>query len=224
MIRLARGALPRAVIDIVSNGDYLKPDVLATLRDAGLSVLRVSVYLRKGVAWSPGAAEAEVERLGRRIGIAPRWSAKTAASVGGDFPYDGLQIVAYCHDFDTIGYDRGQLIDALRDETYIRRSPCSMVFSNFTVDFDGKVMPCCNLRGDHPEHARYVLGDLSAPTESVFDVYANRLFTEWRRSLVAVGDKADPCRTCKQKIVAGPDLEKLGRAVEARLRSAGVAP
>jgi radical SAM protein with 4Fe4S-binding SPASM domain len=224
MLAMARRALPRATIDLISNGDFLTPERLTTLREAGLSVLRVSVYLRKGMRWSAEAARDEIERLGRRVGIAPRWSAATDASVGAVFPDDGLEIVAFSHDFDAIGYDRGQLLGDLTDEAYVRRSPCFMVFSNFTVDFDGKVMPCCNLRGDHPAHAPYVVGDLSAAGVSIFDVYANRVFTEWRRSLAGVGDKADPCRTCKQKTLDGAELERLQRSLAPRLRRAGLSP
>ena len=224
MLAMARRALPRATIDLISNGDFLTPERLTRLRDAGLSILRISVYMRKGVPWTSDAARDEIERLGRRVGIAPRWSAATAVSVGADFPYDGLEIVAFSHDFDEIGYDRGQLLSQLTDEGYVRRSPCFMVFSNFTVDFDGKVMPCCNLRGDHPAHAGYVVGDLSRGDVSVFDVYASRIFSEWRRSLAGVGDKADPCRTCKQKTLEGPDLERLQRALAPKLRRAGLTP
>jgi radical SAM protein with 4Fe4S-binding SPASM domain len=224
MLAMARQALPRATIDLISNGDFLTPERLRALRESGLSILRISVYLRKGVRWSREAARDEVERVGRRLGIAPRWSAATDASVGAVFPYEGLEVVAFSHDFDAIGYDRGQLLGDLTDAAYVRRSPCFMVFSNFTVDFDGKVMPCCNLRGDHPAHAGYVVGDLSASEVSIFDVYASRVFTEWRRSLAGVGDKADPCRTCKQKALDGAELERLERALGPRLRRAGLAP
>ena len=224
MLAMARRALPRATIDLISNGDFLTPARVRTLRDAGLTILRVSVYMRKGVPWTPEAARDEIERLGRRVGIMPRWSAATAASVGAVFPYDGLEIVAFSHDFDEIGYDRGQLLGDLTDEAYVRRSPCFMVFSNVTVDFDGKVMPCCNLRGDHPAHASYVVGDLSSGEASLFDVYASRVFTEWRRSLAGVGDKADPCRTCKQKALDGAALDRLQRSLAPKLRRAGLAP
>jgi radical SAM protein with 4Fe4S-binding SPASM domain len=221
MVGEARRALPGAAIDIVTNGDYLDPEGIARLRDAGLTALRISVYLRRGVAWSPETAWEEIGRVGQRIGIAPERTDHTPASVGAVFPYRGLHIPAYSHNFDEIGFDRGQLLARLVDHGYVRRSPCFLVFSNFTVDFDGTVMPCCNLRSDHPRHKAFAVGDL-AQRQSIFDVYAGREFTAWRRSLAIVGDKADPCRTCRQKALEGPALERLGRAVDARLRAIGV--
>ncbi len=222
MVAMARQRLPRANIDVVTNGDYLNPEALKRLRDAGLSVLRISVYMRRGVSWSVSAARDEIERLGKRVQIRPAWNASTPTTVGAVFPYEGMEIVAFSHNFDEIGYDRGQLVEGLVDPKYVRTSPCFLVFSNFTVDFNGKVMPCCNLRSDHPQHAPFVLGDLSARGQSIFDVYANRHFTEWRRGLVTVGEKQYPCRTCKQKALEGPALVQVAKAVESKLREIGV--
>jgi radical SAM protein with 4Fe4S-binding SPASM domain len=128
--------------------------------------------------------------------------------------------VAYSHDFDTTGYDRGQLLEALVDPDYVRRAPCSLVFTNFTVDFDGKVMPCCNLRGDHPQHKDFVVGELGA-SRSVFDVYASRELAGWRRSLADVSEKDAPCRTCKQKTLEGEALVRLDAALRTKLDAIG---
>jgi radical SAM protein with 4Fe4S-binding SPASM domain len=218
LIATTRQRLPRAEIDIVTNGDYLNPQALTRLCEVGLSVLRISVYMPRGTAWSPAAARGEIARVGRRIGIAPEWTSATATSVGATFPADRLEIIAFSHNFDEVGYDRGQLVEKLVDSRYVRRSPCFLVFSNFTIDFNGKVMPCCNLRSDHPQHAQFVLGDLSAPASgNIFDVYASRNFAAWRRGLATVSDKEEPCRTCKQKVLGGAELRRLERVVTARL-------
>jgi len=224
LVSRARRMLPRAEIDIVTNGDYLDPDALQRLRIAGLSVLRISVYMRRGVAWTAAAAREEIERVGRRIGVAPRWTDATPSTVGAVFPYAGLRIVTFSHNFDETGYDRGGLVEKLTDRGYVRRSPCFLVVSNFTVDFNGKVMPCCNLRSDHPAHEGFVIGDLAGGAANIFDVYAGRLATEWRRSLAVVGDKADPCATCKQKTLDGPALASLAVRLAPKLSAAGIVP
>ena len=185
-------------------------------------MLRISVYLRKDVRWSAAAAQDEIMRLGKRIHIAPVWDTSTASTVSAVFPYNGMEIVVFSHNFDEVGYDRGQLVKGLVDQAYVRQSPCFLVFSNFTVDFNGKVMPCCNLRSDHEEHRPFVLGDLSDRRTTIFDVYANRISTEWRQGLAGVGEKQAPCNTCKQKTLEGPALEKLGKAVDAKLHALGL--
>lgn len=68
MIAQARRRLLRTTIDIVTNGDFLNPTSLARLREAGLSILRINVYMRRGVAWSvEAAAREELQRLGRAV-------------------------------------------------------------------------------------------------------------------------------------------------------------
>ena len=178
LVREKRRRLPKTVIDIVTNGDYLTPGALEKLRDDGLSILRISVYLPERTPWSSDAATEELARIGKRI-----------ESVGN-----------------------------LIDRDYVRHSPCPLVFSNFTLDFDGKLMPCCNLRGDHPGHSDFVLDDLSRGTVSIFDTYSNASWTGWRRSVAGVGAKDFPCRTCKQRALDGPPLESLERVVTERLR------
>lgn len=222
MVAMARRHLPKANIDIVTNGDYLDAETLNRLREVGLSVLRISVYMRKGVPWTVASAQEEITRLGTRIDVEPVWDPPTATTVGGVFPYHGMAIVVYSHNFDEVGYDRGQLVKGLVDQKYARQSPCFMVFSNFTVDFNGKVLPCCNLRSDHPEHEPFVLGDLSVRRQSIFDIYANKISTDWRRSLVTVGPKEYPCATCKQKSLEGEALVKLGKAVDSKLSTHGL--
>src|SRR5581483_9454318 len=63
---------PNSIIDrltvtehIDSNGDYLTSEALARLAAAGLSILRISVYMRRNVAWSPDAAREEIGRVGK---------------------------------------------------------------------------------------------------------------------------------------------------------------
>ena len=192
MVAMARRHLPKANIDIITNGDYLDGEALNRLREVGLSILRISVYMRKGVPWSVASAEEEIVRLSKRINLEPEWEQPTATTVGAVFPYSGMKVVVYSHNFDETGYDRGQSIEHLVDYAYVRQSPCFLIFSNFTIDFNGKVMPCCNLRSDHNEHQPFILGDLSDRGTSIFDVYANRISTQWRRSLARVSAKQAP--------------------------------
>ena len=60
-------------------------------------------------------------------------------------------------------------------------------------------------RSDHPKHAAFAVGD-HARGPRIFDVYGGAQLTVWRRSLAAAGEKADPCRTCRQKALEGPKI------------------
>ena len=66
------------------------------------------------------------------------------------------------------------------------------------MDYTGKVMPCCNLRSDFPEHRDFIVGDLSDGSSSIFDIYAGRL-TNWRHSMIGFDEKKRPCTTCRHR-------------------------
>ncbi len=225
LITKAREQLPNCTIDIVSNGDYAKPQVLEALKKAGLSVMRISIYPdTKDKTWTKESAKAKMLTLGKRIGLPAEKITEYGDSVSCVYPFDGFRIEAWSHNFDVKGFDRGQSMPDLIEKDFVRKSPCSMVFTNFTVEFDGTVMPCCNLRSDYEDHKKYKIGNLSEPgSTSIFDVYANKNYNAWRRSLVRVSGKADPCRTCKQK--ASFDESKLASVapkIDKKLASLGV--
>lgn len=195
----ARRMLPRAFLKIVTNGDYLSHEKVLRLRSLGLDYLAVSVYLPEGVAWSEGAALEQIGKFAKRIGMDFQVRRKTRASVFVDFMKkpSGMVMDGRCHDFgpDKEGFDRGMSVAWMSPARFARRDPCRFVFRNFTTDFNGNVMPCCNLRSDHPAHASYVLGHVV--TQTIFDVFSSPASVRWRRSLSRFAPKSAPCKLCK---------------------------
>ena len=198
-VATARRALPHAEIDIVSNGDYLNRALLATLADAGLTTLRISIY-PKAYVWNHDQAAEQLRKVAANAGLEARLEHRDDCRMRWSLAHPTIKIVAQATDFATVGYDRGQSMAALVDKAYQRTSPCPFVFQNLTVDFDGAVMPCCNLRGDDPAQRKYMVGQLGSST-SIFDVYSSEALTAWRRSMVEVSAKAAPCSTCKHRVL-----------------------
>ncbi len=201
----ARGLLPRACLKIVSNGDYLSHEKISRLASLGLDYLAISVYLPEGVAWSRQAVLEQIGKFSKRVNMDFRLRRKSGSSVFVDFLTgpSRMTIDARCHDFapGKQGFDRGMSVGWLQEDRFVRKDPCLFVFRNFTMDYNGNVMPCCNLRSDHPRHAPYVLGNVAA--ETIFDIYARPPFTTWRRALSGFGPKPAPCRHCKDAPLRG---------------------
>ena len=221
MVATAREALPSAEIDLISNGDYLRPERVERLRKAGLDVLRISIYLQGGSEWTEEAARVETATSMQRAGLGLRALNSSPTSVIGRGRFGTMRVTSTCHDFARVGVDRGKSLPHLTTDGYIRNSPCRFVFENFTVDYNGIVMPCCNLRSDDPDHRLYQIGNLSDGA-SIFDIYCSGALAKWRSELIAVGAKRGVCSSCTQKDVPSssiPDIERIIRRKLGRIES-----
>lgn len=216
-VATARAALPAAEVDIVSNGDYLDAELLDRLAGAGLSILRISIY-PKGYDWNVAAARDQLDKLLRRAKTTAVPLVETPDRLYWRIAHPRVEVYAEAADLNRVGYDRGQTLEKLIDRGYVRKSPCTMVFANVTIDFNGAVMPCCNLRSDVPAHRGYIV-DVISGNRSIFDVYASKAMAEWRASLARAGAKKAPCDTCKQKTIEDPvALAILDRKLAERLK------
>lgn len=193
-IREAREKLPAALLHTNSNGDYLTPDYLAELYDAGLRSLRIQVYLQNEERYSDERIRERAAQTLDRLGI----PARKKIDVKGKrleyrLSYRDMDLRLYGRNFETDGTSRGGLVDVKRD--YRRTSPCLVPFLSVYIDYNGKMMPCCNFRSDAPEHADYIMADLNVE-RNLFLAYANSRLASFRRSLLNEDEKGGLCGDC----------------------------
>jgi hypothetical protein len=219
-IAQARRLVPNAQLAVVTNTDYLNVEVLERLRDAGLNVLFMSIYLKDKETWSLEIAHEYKRRLAKKLGVKIANEVETPVSLRCLYEYPGLTLRSACIDFSHYGTDRGGVLEYYTSADRI--GPCREPFETFVIDYTGAVMPCCNLRSDVPEQAGYSVADLSDPTVNIFDVYASQL-AGWRRSMVGFDRKAAPCTTCRHRDVPPAIAGKLRGHLEKRLRALGIA-
>lgn len=190
----ARNRLPRAYIYSHTNGDFLTPDYLNDLRAAGLNELKIQTYLGNDERWDEQAILTRQRQQLRKLGLGVR---KVVTSAPGlrhliETDYPGMLVTLDARNFEEIGTDRGGLVQIQRDKP--RTAPCLIPFSQMYIDYDGSVMPCCNLRSDVAEHAPYVACRLQ-DGHSIFEAFA--ALHGWRKSLMRSGEKQAPCSTCR---------------------------
>lgn len=190
----ARQTLPGALLHTNTNGDYLTPAYLDDLIDAGLRSLNIQIYLGNDDRYDHERMRTKLHHTLDRL--------KLSGDVVTDEPgvwieataeHRGLRMRIYARNFDLNGCSRG---DSVPIHMATRRtSPCLSPFHHVYIDYDGKVMPCCNLRSDVPAHAEAIVADLSDDAD-LFLVYASRTMAGWRRSLVGFAPKSGFCATC----------------------------
>ena len=196
-IRQARERLPGAFLFTHSNGDFATREYLDALADAGLNALRMQTYPGNDERWDDTAILARQARQLERLGLSASPVMQlpgTRYMVRADYPRMELTIDA--RNFDEIGTDRGGLVQLRRKVE--RTSPCFVVFQHLYIDYNGSIVPCCNLRSDVPEHQPYVAAQLDGRL-SIFEAYAR--LAGWRRSLLTFGPKKAPCDTCAYEAI-----------------------
>jgi len=191
-LRQARTTLPKARLCTFTNGDYLTPEFLGEIYDAGLREMYVSLYLGNKVRFDDDRMEARIERFVEKMGLSGSWKIRTrGVEYHFKADYRDMELVVFGRNFNEIGYDRGGTVQLANACT--RRSPCLIPFTAMYIDANGSVVPCCNIRSDIPDHRGYLVGDLH--NDSIYDIYAKRL-VGWRAELIRFGGKKTPCDMC----------------------------
>ena len=195
-LRQARETLPKACLSTHTNGDYLNRSYLDELKEAGLNRLCVQVYC--GGKEEPFNEERILNQMIQRIMSLGLPYNMTSAVKGirymAQISYEGMEVTFDARNFAVIGVDRGQTVTL--PKTYERRSPCLVVFQHMYIDYDGTVVPCCNIRSDEPQHAPFLIDRLQ-DNRSIYQAFGNSSLALWRRKLVAFGPKMKPCNTCR---------------------------
>jgi hypothetical protein len=194
-IREARSAIPKARLMIYTNGDYLTPDYIDALGDAGLDYLHVSIHLKQGDTYSDLYVMNRIAEIAHRTALQVRFSQFIPnGNIVARFDTPKLEVETRAINFAKHGNDRGGLLPDLSPDKP-RTDPCTFVFAHVIMGFTGNVVPCCHIRSDRPEHAAHVIGNLGQ-AKSIFDIFFSAKAAAWRRGLIHDRAKTGPCATC----------------------------
>lgn len=193
-LRQARALLPNARLHTNTNGDYLTREYLDDLRDAGLQSLGIQIYLGNDERYDHERMRDKLHRIGSTLGCNLTITKDDpGAWLESQGAHGTLQMRCYARNFDVNGSNRGGTVPVR--QKYVRTSPCMSPFHHLYIDYNGKVMPCCNLRSDVASHADAIVGDLQEAND-IFLVYGGARLTAWRESLIGFGRKTGHCASC----------------------------
>lgn len=190
----AHDKLPKATLHTNTNGDYINMDLLGELYNAGLRSLNIQLYLANDEKYEHNAIKNRATHTLKRI---PLPSSVVIDNEGEwyqlQLEYKDMSIKMYGRNFAINGTSRGDQVDIHKN--YIRTSPCIMPFWSIYIDFNGSVMPCCNLRSDIPSHIGYRSGQLGVDG-NLFEIYASKRSATFRSSLLNEEPKKGVCSNC----------------------------
>jgi len=200
-ISQAREYLPNVFLYTHSNGDYLDHQYIMDLADAGLELLDIQCYLDEHEEFDiKNVIEPKmnkiIERLGFDVDIETINNSFYSVKLKLQEQYKSLNAYIRARDFKTTGANRGESIDTIQGID--RKRPCFSPFYRMYIDYDGSVMPCCQVRHDIPSHSHMILGNIN--TESLFNIFCGEKFVAMRKNLLNWGPKISPCRSCSATI------------------------
>nr|WP_320193029.1 radical SAM protein [uncultured Desulfobacter sp.] len=186
---------PNAVMHFNTNGDYLTRRFVDQLYAKGLKSLNIQMYFNKTDLINVSTVRERLKRVSNTLGLEPKtvFEKTKRGHYLYQFDYKGLNLRSQAKMFERNGCDRGGTLEINSQSP--RTSPCLSPFWHIYVDYNGKVMPCCNLRSDISEHIPYIVADLNESPD-IFEAYTNQTAVNWRRKLAVISPKEAPCSTC----------------------------
>jgi MoaA/NifB/PqqE/SkfB family radical SAM enzyme len=205
-VSYTRARLPHAHLCIYSNGDYLDRPCLDDLADAGLNELIVSHHLQPNQTYNEGDVLARLWQTANRLGL----PLVLETYVQGErlcavLPHERMRISVFQVNYRQHGHNRGGLLPEVGRKVAQRTAACLMPVNQFIVHHTGKVVPCCTLYSDAPEHAGAVIGEVRADG-SIFDVFFGERAIAWRRGLLNNLPKTGVCATCQESDFHDPAI------------------
>ena len=189
-LKQAREIFPDGELHTNTNGDYLNPSILKTAEQSGLNSVNIQLYPQE--EYNRKEIFQVYERLSTKCDISARLVVNRADRLEWHGKLDTMKVKFVGRNFEVNGTDRGGSLDRLRGK--IRTKPCFRPSKDIYIDWNGNVMPCCNLRSDYSEHEWYILGNINHT--SLVNCLFNDHAKSFREEMLTDCAKKGACRTC----------------------------
>ena len=174
LIKMSKEYCPKVRVEATTDGDFVTPDKMRTLFDAGLDTLMISLYDGPDQVGKFQAIMAEAEVTEPQVILRERW-----------LPPDK-------HFGITLSNRAGMVeipeIGVVKLAEPIKR-PCYYPFYQVLVDYDGSVLLC-----PHDWAKKLIVGNLNR--QSIHELWDSRVMKRVRYSLAKADRNFPPCDKC----------------------------
>lgn len=189
-LNYAKTNLPNATLHFNTNGDFLTIDKLHRLYDSGLRSLNIQIYTNKREKVLKMISDKLTE-----LKLNPDEHKINDVLIQESTNFNDMEILIYYRDFKNVGSNRGGILKILNKPPQ-RITPCFIPTNGIYIDYNGSVMPCCNLRSDWKEHEQFILGKLTNKNETIFSIFNNKKANKFRKLVSKNSKKPYPCNSC----------------------------
>lgn len=192
-ISQANKLLPKAYLAIFTNGDYLSNDYLDKLSEVGIKQITTSYYFSKDELFDVDNLKLKMENFIKKFNFEIMNCNIDNSNIIYTLNYNDMKVFYKASDFKKIGNSRG---DSIKDVNiiYNKKFRCLMPLTAIYIDYNGNIMPCCNLRSDISSHRKLILGDLNY--NNIFEIFCSENASKIRKYLYKYSIKESPCNGC----------------------------
>ena len=191
-LRQARQFLPNARLHTNTNGDYLTQSYLDELVLAGLNSLYLQQYLDEGEVFGTRTLQSKMLNRMASLNLVGTVETESPELLRFKIQYKELEILYYARDFLKNGCNRGGTLASM--PSTVRTQPCYIPFTDIYIDYDGSIMPCCNVRHDVPTHQDFIIDNVAET--SVLTAFCSAKITSLRKRLAYAIETVPICNTC----------------------------
>lgn len=191
----ARQALPRAKLEVHTNGDFLTAKSVLALAAAGCSLTRVTLYPSNERAMEP-PDEDRLHRFLARLGKASQARVVKTSKLEHRVRHGEMELVVRLPRIDHYVDRMGSVRFEPLARPGARTTPCWLPFHSAAIDVHGALKLCCHVYDSTtPSSAPYVLGNVGET--SFVKLWRSRRMETLRRSLArAAFEKLPACASC----------------------------
>lgn len=155
--------LPRCFLIFNSNGDYLDKSKLKILESSGLNAINITLHTTKLNSYNDKDSVSKIDNFYNQLGICiPHYDISPNAYIHSAANFGQMSVYINTSNWERIGNSRAGSIESLSVKN--REVPCVKIFREFTIDYRGRVFPCCNVFPDDIRNEKYIFGNLSTKT------------------------------------------------------------
>jgi hypothetical protein len=212
-IKSIKQFIPGCYLMLYTNGDYLDADYVEEMRVAGVSrIFATSHYSKKIITIEE--INYNLRKHIDRIGLPYVYTLDNDIEKQVEFDAsEGIKFTFEAHDFYHRYSDgilrmssRGNCLPENKNVT--RVDPCWAPFIELNVEWDGRLLPCCEIHPDVFAHDDYVLGRVTSSGD-LYAEWCNEKYVSWRRNLFSFAVKDGPCANCASGITVDPNARLL---------------
>ena len=194
-LRYIRKNLPKALLYLFTNGDFLEKEHLQIFSDIGLNLLLIDIYQDdKDKDYDHDDAQLETDKMLTKLGFDIDYD-KSLPNVDFIRKFNDMTLRFIAKNFRNVAANRAESLPEDLPIPKIEGHPrlCVCRFMSYHIDYNGDVWPCPNYHPNFEPHKKYRLGNVK--NETIFELYCGKNFADYYEQHMFHRENL-PCRSC----------------------------